>query len=72
MAERGIGPRRSTRIVRPHRERDGVMVEGVVAWGAVRIRVQEALALLRSLLESVPLRLPLCPCGPQTESEIKH
>lgn len=36
--------------------------EGVVAWAAVRLRVQETLALLWTLLESAPLGLPLRPC----------
>lgn len=36
--------------------------EGVVAWAAVRLSVEETLALLRTLLESVPLGLPLRPC----------
>lgn len=36
--------------------------EGVVAWAAVRLSVEETLALLWTLLESVPLELPLCPC----------
>lgn len=43
--------------------------EGVIVWAAVRLRVQEALALLWTLLESVPLWLPLCPCRPQQQLE---
>lgn len=62
MAQGGIGSRGSTRIVGPHREGDGMLGEGVVAWAAVRLRVQETLALLWTLLESAPLGLPLRPC----------
>lgn len=57
------------RIVGPHRERDRMLREGVIVWAAVRLRVQEALALLWTLLESVPLGLPLCPCEPEQQLE---
>lgn len=39
--------------------------ERMVARAAVGLSVQETLALLRTLLESAPLGLPLRPCGPQ-------
>lgn len=68
MAQRRVGSRGSTRVEGPHREGNGVLREGVVARAAVRLRVQETLALLWILLESVPLRLPLRPCGPQKQS----
>lgn len=57
------------RIVGPHREGDGMLGEGVVPRGAVKLSVQETLVLLGTLLESVPLGLPLRPCGPQQQSE---
>lgn len=66
MAQRRIGSRGRTRIVGPHREGDSMLREGVVVWAVVRLMVQEALALLW-ILESVPLGLPLCPCGPQEQ-----
>ena len=72
MAEGRIGPRGSARVVGPHREGDGVLGEGVVAWAAVRLRVQETLDLLRTLLVPVPLRLPLCTCGPQQSEYIEY
>jgi len=43
--------------------------EGVVARAAVRLRVQETLALLWTRLEPVPLVLPLRPCEAQQQSE---
>lgn len=36
--------------------------EGVAAWAAVMLSMEETLALLWTLLKSVPLGLPLCPC----------
>lgn len=68
MAQRGVGSRGSTRVEGPHREGDGVLREGVAAWAAVRLRVQETLALLLILLESVPLRLAVRSCRPQRQS----
>lgn len=65
MAQRGIRSRGSPRIVGPHGERNSVLREGVARWAAVRLRVQEALALLRTLLEPGPLQLALGSCGPQ-------
>lgn len=44
--------------------------EGVVAArAAVRLSVQEALALLRTLLQSAPVRRSLCSCGPEQRSQ---
>lgn len=62
MAQRGVGPRGSTRVVGPHGERDGVLGEGVAAGAAVRLSVEEALALLWTVVQSAPLGLTLRPC----------
>lgn len=43
----------------------------VVVWAAVRLRVQEALALLWTLLQSASLSLPLCSCGPKNTCQIR-
>lgn len=63
VAQRGVGPRGSARVVGPHGERDSVLGEGVAAWTAVRLRVKETLALLWTVVQSAPLGLTLRPCG---------
>lgn len=72
MAQRGVGSRGSTGVVGPHGERDGVLGEGVAAWAAVRLRVQEALALLWTVVQSAPLGLSLCPCWGKIEQIRKN
>lgn len=68
VAQRGVGPRGSAGIVGPHGERDGVLGEGVAARAAVRLRVEEALALLRTVVQSAPLRMALRPCGKKSQN----
>lgn len=63
VAQRRVGSGGATGVVGPHGEGDGVLGEGVVVWVGVSLGVQEALSVLRGLLESAPLQLPLCPCG---------
>lgn len=46
MAQVGIGSRRPTGVVGSHREGDGVLGKGMVVGATVRLRMQEALALL--------------------------
>lgn len=73
MAQRGVGPRGAAGVVGPHGERDGVLGEGVAAWAAVRLRVEETLALLWTVVQSAPLGLALCSCGEKnrTNEEIQ-
>ena len=69
VAQRWVGSRGSTGVVGPHGEGDSVLGEGVVVWARVRLGMQEALAVLRRLLESASLRLAFCPCGAQNYSK---
>lgn len=46
----------------PHRKGNGMLGERVVVRAAVRLSMEETLALLWTLLVSGPLGLPLHPC----------